>query len=209
MLGWQHKAEPTWGYRDGGCSGRLVAVLVGAGGRIQSYMIMLGELSLHAGIVEAALLTRDGPAWHGCIPRLVLVGQACSRPTLHAGGAAGVSCVTPRVMCDCGFCDVVQVGDLMSALKPRFQDANRNLGAQTLLLVASLAKAMGRPIAREARPILGPAIKCICDSKTQVWVPCGLACSLFMSAHSRRSLRCAAVSTWFLTVSKQYIVPDY
>lgn len=64
--------------------------------------------------------------------------------------------------------DPPQVGDLMPALKARFQDANRNLGAQTLLLLASLAKAMGRPIAREARPILGPGVKCICDSKPQV-----------------------------------------
>lgn len=56
----------------------------------------------------------------------------------------------------------------MPALKARFQDANRNLGAQALLLVASLARAMGRPIAREARPVLGPAVKCICDSKNFV-----------------------------------------
>jgi hypothetical protein len=63
---------------------------------------------------------------------------------------------------------LLQVGDLMPAIKARFQDANRNLGAQALLLLASLARAMGRPIAREARPVLGPAVKCICDSKTQV-----------------------------------------
>lgn len=56
----------------------------------------------------------------------------------------------------------------MPALKGRFQDANRNLGAQALLLMASLAKAMGRPVAREARPVLGPAVKCICDSKNVV-----------------------------------------
>ena len=59
----------------------------------------------------------------------------------------------------------------MPALKARFQDANRNTGAQALLLLASLARAMGRPIVREARPILGPAVKCLCDSKPNVsWV---------------------------------------
>jgi hypothetical protein len=62
----------------------------------------------------------------------------------------------------------LQVGDLMTALKARFQDANRNTGAQALMLLATLAKAMGRPIAREARPLLGPAVKCICDSKNNV-----------------------------------------
>lgn len=62
----------------------------------------------------------------------------------------------------------VQVGDLMPALKARFQDANRNTGAQALMLLATLAKAMGKPIARQARPLLAPAVKCICDSKHQV-----------------------------------------
>lgn len=79
-----------------------------------------------------------------------------------------------------------QVGDLMPALKARFQDANRNLGAQALLLLASLARAMGRPIAREARPILGPAVKCMCDAKTQVsWA--GVVCRCSVPAASRTS----------------------
>jgi hypothetical protein len=57
---------------------------------------------------------------------------------------------------------------LLPALKNRFGDTNRNLGAQALLLLASLAKAMGKPIAREARPILGNAVACLCDSKNNV-----------------------------------------
>lgn len=77
-----------------------------------------------------------------------------------------------------------QVGDLMPALKARFQDANRNLGAQTLLLLASLAKAMGKPIAREARPILGPGVKCICDSKPQVRPQCFLHQARRQCGHS-------------------------
>lgn len=81
----------------------------------------------------------------------------------------------------------LQVGDLMPAIKARFQDANRNLGAQALLLVASLARAMGRPIAREARPVLGPAVKCICDSKNFVskhTVPEELCCDSLPSCGS-------------------------
>lgn len=73
-----------------------------------------------------------------------------------------------RLQLWCWLHGCLQVGDLMPALKGRFQDANRNLGAQALLVVASLARAMGRPIAREARPVLGPAVKCICDSKHNV-----------------------------------------
>ncbi|WIA20537.1 hypothetical protein OEZ85_004931 [Tetradesmus obliquus] len=83
------------------------------------------------------------------------------------------------------------VGDLMPALKGRFNDSNKNLIALALTLLpccccrrccccccsnknlialaltllAKLAKAMGRGIAREARPVLGPALRCLCDSK--------------------------------------------
>eukprot|EP00775_Hariotina_reticulata_P007310 gene7310-7523_t len=60
------------------------------------------------------------------------------------------------------------VGDLMPALKGRLTDSNKNLIAQTLSLIGKLAKAMGRAIAREARPVLGPALRCICDSKPNV-----------------------------------------
>lgn len=56
----------------------------------------------------------------------------------------------------------------MPALKGRLSDSNKNLVAQTLSLLGKLAKAMGRAIAREARPVLGPAVRCICDSKHTV-----------------------------------------
>lgn len=62
----------------------------------------------------------------------------------------------------------LQVGDLIPALKGRLADTNKNTVAQALTLLAALAKAMGRPFAREARPILGNAVKCICDSKPYV-----------------------------------------
>jgi cytoskeleton-associated protein 5 len=60
---------------------------------------------------------------------------------------------------------VLQIGDLMPALKGRFNDSNKNLIATALSLLAKLAKAMGRAIVREARPIMGPALRCLCDSK--------------------------------------------
>jgi hypothetical protein len=66
---------------------------------------------------------------------------------------------------------LLQVGDLMPALKGRFNDSNKNLIALVLALLAKLAKAMGRAIVREARPVLGPALRCLCDSKPFVSVP--------------------------------------
>ncbi|KAF6262791.1 armadillo-type protein [Scenedesmus sp. NREL 46B-D3] len=60
------------------------------------------------------------------------------------------------------------VGDLMPALKGRFNDSNKNLIAVALSLLAKLARAMGRAIVREARPVLGPALRCLCDSKSFV-----------------------------------------
>jgi cytoskeleton-associated protein 5 len=62
----------------------------------------------------------------------------------------------------------LQVGDLMPALKQRMTDSNKNLVIQALQLLGKLAKAMGRPIAREARGVLGPAIKCLTDPKPMV-----------------------------------------
>jgi hypothetical protein len=66
---------------------------------------------------------------------------------------------------------VPQIGDLMPALKGRFNDSNKNLIALALSLLAKLAKAMGRAIVREARPVMGPALRCLCDSKPFV-SPC-------------------------------------
>lgn len=56
----------------------------------------------------------------------------------------------------------------MPALKSRLIDSNKNLIAAALQLLGKLAKAMGRAIAREARPVLSPAVRCICDSKANV-----------------------------------------
>lgn len=44
---------------------------------------------------------------------------------------------------------------------------------QTLGLMGRLAKAMGRPINREARPLVGPAFKCLQDPKAMVGGPAG------------------------------------
>jgi hypothetical protein len=62
----------------------------------------------------------------------------------------------------------LQTGDLIHSLKPRMVDANRNLTVQALQLVGKLARAMGKAIAREARPILSPSVKNLSDPKTQV-----------------------------------------
>ncbi|GFH15735.1 protein MOR1, partial [Haematococcus lacustris] len=58
-----------------------------------------------------------------------------------------------------------QVGDLIAGLKPRMTDSNKNLGVQALGLLASLAKAMGKPIDRAARALLAPALKNLSDNK--------------------------------------------
>ena len=62
----------------------------------------------------------------------------------------------------------LQVGDLMTGLKQRMTDSNKNLVIQALQLVGKLAKAMGRPIAREARGVLGPSLRCLTDPKPMV-----------------------------------------
>lgn len=56
----------------------------------------------------------------------------------------------------------------MGGLKGRLSDTNKNLVIQTLALMGKLARAMGRPINREARPLLGPALKCLQDPKPTV-----------------------------------------
>ncbi|GFH15506.1 protein MOR1 [Haematococcus lacustris] len=61
-----------------------------------------------------------------------------------------------------------QVGDLIAGLKPRMTDSNKNLGVQALGLLASLAKAMGKPIDRAARALLAPALKNLSDNKANV-----------------------------------------
>lgn len=61
-----------------------------------------------------------------------------------------------------------QVGDLFSALKGRMADSNKNLTAQALILLGKVAKAMGKPIDRTARPLLGPALKNLSDNKANV-----------------------------------------
>lgn len=62
----------------------------------------------------------------------------------------------------------LQTGELIHSLKPRMADANRNLTVQALQLVGKLARAMGKAIAREARPILSTSVKNLSDPKTQV-----------------------------------------
>ncbi|GAX77872.1 hypothetical protein CEUSTIGMA_g5314.t1 [Chlamydomonas eustigma] len=61
-----------------------------------------------------------------------------------------------------------KLGDLVSALKPRLADSNKNLTAQALQLLAKLAGAMGKPIDKAARSLLEPALKNISDQKAQV-----------------------------------------
>ena len=56
------------------------------------------------------------------------------------------------------------MADLFSLLKPRFADANRNLGAAALALCGRLFRAVGRPCERGARGVLAPAVKNLAES---------------------------------------------
>lgn len=47
-------------------------------------------------------------------------------------------------------------------------DSNKNLVIQNLQLVGKLACAMGKPINRECRGVVGPAVKCLTDNKPVV-----------------------------------------
>ncbi|KAL0039701.1 hypothetical protein WJX77_005628 [Trebouxia sp. C0004] len=60
------------------------------------------------------------------------------------------------------------VGDLMSALKGRMADTNRNLTAKTLLLLGELAKAMGSAFDSVGRPLLSVSVANLSDTKSQV-----------------------------------------
>jgi hypothetical protein len=61
-----------------------------------------------------------------------------------------------------------------------------------LLLLAKLTKAMGRAIVREARPVMGPALRCLCDSKPFVsavfwnllYVSCCCICYLLLLSYA-------------------------
>ncbi|GMH42322.1 hypothetical protein BSKO_10241 [Bryopsis sp. KO-2023] len=60
------------------------------------------------------------------------------------------------------------VGDLMNTLKGITKDSNRNLAATGIKIVGKIATAMGKAIDRQGRPVLGPALLCISDTKTLV-----------------------------------------
>ncbi|GIL97467.1 hypothetical protein Vretimale_3111 [Volvox reticuliferus] len=61
-----------------------------------------------------------------------------------------------------------QTGDLLPELKKRMADSNKNLTTQALTVLGRIAKAMGRAIDRQGRPLLTPAIKNITDQKQTV-----------------------------------------
>jgi cytoskeleton-associated protein 5 len=72
----------------------------------------------------------------------------------------------------------MQVGELVQCLKLRMNDSNKNLVCQALGLVAKLARAMGKPLERQARPLLAPAIKNLSDQKAQVRSRGGSGCGV-------------------------------
>lgn len=47
-------------------------------------------------------------------------------------------------------------------------DSNRNLAAKVLMLLGDIARAMGPPFDRVARPVLFPAVANLSDNKKQV-----------------------------------------
>ncbi|GLC42611.1 hypothetical protein PLESTB_001118900 [Pleodorina starrii] len=61
-----------------------------------------------------------------------------------------------------------QTGDLLPELKKRMADSNKNLTTQALTVLGRVAKAMGRAIDRQGRPLLAPAVKNITDQKQTV-----------------------------------------
>ncbi|KAG2440105.1 hypothetical protein HXX76_004219 [Chlamydomonas incerta] len=61
-----------------------------------------------------------------------------------------------------------QTGDLLPELKKRLADSNKNLTTQALTVLGRIARAMGRAIDRNAKPLLAPAVKNITDQKQTV-----------------------------------------
>lgn len=60
------------------------------------------------------------------------------------------------------------VGDLFPALKGRLSDANKNLIAQAIKVFSKLAIAMGKPIERQGKNVLEPALLSLSDAKPVV-----------------------------------------
>ncbi|KAG2491479.1 hypothetical protein HYH03_010264 [Edaphochlamys debaryana] len=61
-----------------------------------------------------------------------------------------------------------QTGELLPELKKRMTDSNKNLTTQALTVLGRIAKAMGKSIDRNAKPLLAPAVKNITDQKQTV-----------------------------------------
>ncbi len=61
-----------------------------------------------------------------------------------------------------------QTGDLLPELKKRLADSNKNLTTQALCVLGRIARAMGKAIDRNGRPLLAPAVKNITDQKQTV-----------------------------------------
>jgi cytoskeleton-associated protein 5 len=60
------------------------------------------------------------------------------------------------------------LAELAPVLRQRFADTNRNLAAQALQALGRVARAAGRAGARDLRPALAPALRCLADAKPQV-----------------------------------------
>lgn len=60
------------------------------------------------------------------------------------------------------------VGDLFPALKGRLSDANKNLIAQAIKVLSKIAIAMGKPIERQGKSIIEPALMSLSDAKPVV-----------------------------------------
>jgi cytoskeleton-associated protein 5 len=61
-----------------------------------------------------------------------------------------------------------QLGDLISALKGRLNDSNKNLVMQTLDIIGTIAVAMGPPFERVSKILLSPILANLADNKAQL-----------------------------------------
>ncbi|PRW20522.1 microtubule associated isoform A [Chlorella sorokiniana] len=95
------------------------------------------------------------------------------------------------------------VGELFPALKGRMTDSNRNLAAKVLQLLGDIARAMGPPFDKGARPVLFPAVANLSDNKKQVrdgvlymldaWIDVSSAATLFPAvAEATANPKCIA-----------------
>ena len=92
---------------------------------------------------------------------------------------------------------LLQLGELVPALKLRMSDGNKNLVVQALGLLGKVAKAVGKPIERQGKQALEPALRNLHDIKPNVRAAVGEMMDAWASVAGYDSLIAEVSHTYF------------